>query len=65
MYELLNQKFKLFDGVFGASDDVLGSIENGVDFEKRIANIYQICRTPYQIKEEFDKLHQDELPAQA
>ncbi len=33
--ELLTEKFKLFNGVFGASDDVLGSIESGVDFEKR------------------------------
>jgi hypothetical protein len=36
----LDQKFRLFDGVFGASDEVLGSIGNGVDFEKRIAGIY-------------------------
>jgi superfamily II DNA/RNA helicase len=34
--ELLTEKFNLFNGVFGASDDVLGSIESGVDFEKRI-----------------------------
>jgi hypothetical protein len=26
VYELLDQKFKLFDGVFGASDEVLGAI---------------------------------------
>ena len=36
VYELLDQKFQLFDGVFGSSDEVLGSIGNGVDFEKRI-----------------------------
>ena len=44
VYELLDQKFNLFKGVFGASDEVLGSIESGVDFEKRIAAIYQTCR---------------------
>ena len=33
VYELLDQKFKLFNGVFGASDEVLGSISSGVDFE--------------------------------
>jgi SNF2 family DNA or RNA helicase len=43
--ELLGEKFSLFSGVFGASDDVLGSIESGVDFEKRILAIYQECRT--------------------
>jgi SNF2 family DNA or RNA helicase len=45
VYELLRDKFQLFNGVFGASDEVLGNIENGVDFEKRIAEIYQKCRT--------------------
>ena len=56
VYQLLQEKFKLFDGVFGASDEVLGSIESGVDFEKRIAAIYQKCRTEEQIKAEFDQL---------
>ena len=37
VYELLAEKFRLFSGVFGASDEVLGAIESGVDFEKRIA----------------------------
>ena len=45
VHELLEQKFKLFTGVFGASDDVLGSIEAGVDFERRILEIYQGCRS--------------------
>ena len=29
VYELLTEKFRLFDGVFGASDEVLGAIEIG------------------------------------
>ena len=37
VYELLAQKFQLFEGVFGASDEVLGTIGSGVDFERRIA----------------------------
>lgn len=56
VYELLDQKFKLFKGVFGASDEVLGSIESGVDFEKRIAAIYQSCRTEVEINSAFDTL---------
>ena len=56
VYDLLEEKFKLFDGVFGASDEVLGSIENGVDFEKRIAEIYQNCRTNDEINKAFDQL---------
>jgi len=54
--ELLTDKFRLFDGVFGASDDVLGSIESGVDFEKRILAIYQECRTPEEIDAAFSAL---------
>lgn len=56
VYELLDQKFQLFDGVFGASDEVLGAVESGVDFEKRIAEIYQKCRSQGQIDFEFDQL---------
>ena len=33
VYQLLDEKFKLFSGVFGASDEVLGSIGSGIDFE--------------------------------
>ena len=60
VFELLSEKFKLFEGVFGVSDEVLGAIESGVDIEKRIATIYQTCRTPEEIKAEFDQL-QNEL----
>lgn len=56
VFELLDQKFNLFRGVFGASDDVLGAVESGVDLEMRIAAIYQSCRTPEQIKAAFDAL---------
>lgn len=56
VYELLDQKFNLFKGVFGASDEVLGSIESGVDFEKRIAAIYQTCRSEEEINSAFDTL---------
>jgi hypothetical protein len=62
VYQLLDEKFKLFSGVFGASDEVLGAVESGVDFEKRIAAIYQKCRSPVQIEFEFDQL-QHELDA--
>jgi hypothetical protein len=54
--ELLTEKFSLFNGVFGASDDVLGSIESGVDFEKRILAIYQECRTSAEIDAAFSAL---------
>ncbi len=63
VYQLLEEKFKLFDEVFGASDEVLGTIESGVDFEKRVLAIYQTCRNPQQIEAAFNQL-QDELKEQ-
>lgn len=59
VYELLAQKFQLFEGVFGASDEVLGAIGSGVDFERRIAEIYQNCREPDEIKASFEQLRLD------
>jgi superfamily II DNA/RNA helicase len=59
IYELLDQKFNLFKGVFGASDEILGSIESGVDFEKRIASIYDTCRTTEEINVAFDELQKE------
>ncbi|MCL2660386.1 MAG: DEAD/DEAH box helicase [Acidobacteriaceae bacterium] len=59
IYQILAEKFQLFDGVFGVSDEVLGSVQSGVDFEKRIVSIYQQCRTPEQIEFEFDALQKE------
>lgn len=59
VYELLAQKFQLFEGVFGASDEVLGAIGSGIDFERRIAEIYQNCREPDEIKSSFEQLQLD------
>lgn len=57
--ELLTEKFKLFDGIFGASDEVLGTIESGVDFEKRILAIYQECRSTDEIDSAFESLQNE------
>lgn len=59
VHQLLGEKFKLFDEIFGASDEVLGSIESGVDFEKRVLEIYQTCRSPEQIEAAFNQLQDD------
>lgn len=59
VYQLLDEKFKIFDGVFGASDEVIGAIGNGVDFEKRIAQIYNDCRTTDEIQKAFDNLQEE------
>ena len=63
VFQLLAEKFQLFDGVFGASDEVLGALESGVDIERRIAEVYQECRTSEEIQAAFDRL-QAELEEQ-
>ncbi len=57
--DLLQQKFSLFDGLFGASDEVLGAIEEGVDFEKRVMAILKTCRTDQEIEAAFDALQRE------
>src|SRR5690606_13046959 len=49
-------KFNLFKGAFGASDEVLGEIEDGHDVEKEILKIYLSCRTEDEINKAFENL---------
>ena len=59
VYELLSQKFNLFCGVFGSSDEVLGSTMDGIDFERRVLDIYQSCRSVEEIDAAFDRLQEE------
>ncbi|OFM59341.1 DNA helicase [Corynebacterium sp. HMSC058E07] len=54
--ELLTEKFELFTSVFGASDEILGRIEDGLDFEKNIAHILDNCKTSTEIDTAFTQL---------
>ncbi len=58
--ELLGEKLSLFNGLFGSSDEILGALESGLDFEKRILEIYQSCRSPEEYDDAFAEL-QDSL----
>ena len=58
VFELLSEKFHLFSGIFGASDEILGTIEGGVEFQKRIVGIYQSCRTKEEIETAFEDLQE-------
>jgi SNF2 family DNA or RNA helicase len=58
VHDLLKDKFKLFEGLFGSSDEVLGEIEAGMDFENQIAKIYQECKNKDDIKRAFDELQE-------
>jgi SNF2 family DNA or RNA helicase len=62
IHELLNSKFRLFEGVFGASDQVLGVLGDGIDFEARVLSIVSKARPAHEVEAEFDKL-QAELEA--
>jgi superfamily II DNA or RNA helicase len=59
LYDLLAQKLALFDGVFGSSDEILGALGSGIDFEKRVLDIYQSCRSGDEIDTAFAKLRGD------
>lgn len=56
LYDILQYKFKLFDDVFGASDEILGTLSDGVDFERAVASIFELCRTTEEINRAFDEL---------
>lgn len=58
VFDLLSTKFKLFDDVFGASDEVLGQSDT-IDIESRIWEIYQHCRTEEEINRAFEQLQAD------
>lgn len=59
VYEILDTKFNLFKGVFGASDDALGLLESGSSFERKILEIYDKCRSAYEFRIAFDKLEKE------
>lgn len=58
IYELLDNKFKLFDDVFGSSDEILGTLDNESNFEREIFKIYMQCRTPEEIDRAFNQLQE-------
>lgn len=57
--ELLTNKFQLFSSVFGASDEVLGAIEDGLDFEKTISDILTRCKTADELDAAFRELENE------
>jgi ERCC4-related helicase len=56
IHELLEKKLHLFEGVFGASDEVLGILTDGIDFEREVLRIVQSCRSAEEADREFDLL---------
>jgi superfamily II DNA or RNA helicase len=56
IHELMALKLHLFDGVFGSSDEVLGILSDGIDFEREVLRIVQTCRSAEEADREFDEL---------
>lgn len=59
VYELLSTKFKVFDEVFGSSDDILGRLDDTSNIEKSLINIYSNCRTESEIDEAFNNIQKE------
>ena len=59
VYELLESKFQFSAVSLVLSDEVLGVIESGIDFEKSVLNIFQSARTDEEIQKEFDFLQEN------
>jgi SNF2 family DNA or RNA helicase len=59
VHELLETKFQLFSTLFDTSDDILGLVDGTIDFERRVLEIYQQCRTSDEIKAAFNQLQED------
>lgn len=59
LFDLLSRKLALFDGVFGSSDEILGALGSGIDFERRVLDIYQSCRSGEEIDRAFESLRTD------
>lgn len=58
IYELLSSKFKVFNEVFGSSDSILGTLEDGIDLQNSIIDIYTKCRTIEEINTAFDQIQE-------
>jgi SNF2 family DNA or RNA helicase len=54
IFKILSEKFKLFDGVFGASNSILGAIQSGVEVEKIFADIYLGIRSCEQVENDLE-----------
>lgn len=57
VHEILERKLHLFEGLFGASNGILGVLDkDGKSFERQIGDILQRCRTAAEIERAFDDL---------
>lgn len=48
----------MFNEVFGSSDSILGTLEDGIDLQNSIIDIYTKCRTIEEINTAFDQIQE-------
>lgn len=59
VYKLLNEKLRLFEGLLGASDAVLGDVSSVLDFESRVVDLLSQFRTEEERRREFARLERE------
>ena len=55
IFSLLTDKFHLFEGIFGASNAILGAIQSGANLEKIFSEIYLGIRSAQQASKDLDE----------
>lgn len=55
LLELLETKLGLFKGIFGSSNEVLGLLGDGRNFERWVGQVFTQCRNKEEIEAEFSK----------
>lgn len=61
-YELLNDKFGIFNDLFSSSDSILGLLDEGRHLEKQISMIYRECRNMEEVDAAFNELQKRYRP---
>lgn len=56
IYDILNNKFSLFKSLLGAGDDILGTMSKAYNFEFRVNEILNQCKTKEEINIRLEKL---------
>ncbi len=59
IYEILNDKFKLFKGVMDTSNEILGTLCKALNFEVRVNTILNKFKTPEERKIMLEKFEQE------
>lgn len=54
IFKILSEKFNLFDGIFGASNSILGAVQSGFELEKFFAHLYLNIRSQKEVEKDLE-----------